>query len=150
MEYARRWAYSRNPEFYDFNNLGGDCTNFASQCILAGAGTMNYSPIDGWYYITANDRSASWTGVEFLYNFLVNNKGSGPRAAEMELAAAEPGDIIQLADGKGDYYHTLVVLTGQPEILVAAHTQDALYRPLDTYSFSFARMVHIINAGVEV
>ncbi len=111
---------------------------------------MNYSPIEGWYYITANDRSASWTGVEFLYNFLVNNNGTGPRAIEMELAMAEPGDIIQLADSSEDYYHTLVVLTRWPEISVAAHTQDALYRPLDTYSFSRARLMHIKNVGVEV
>lgn len=35
--YADRWAYRRNPEYYDFNDLGGDCTNFASQCLLPGA-----------------------------------------------------------------------------------------------------------------
>lgn len=36
--YAQRWAYFRNPDFLDFSDLGGDCTNFASQCIYAGAG----------------------------------------------------------------------------------------------------------------
>ncbi|MDE7439525.1 MAG: amidase domain-containing protein, partial [Clostridia bacterium] len=35
-EYAKKWAFKRNPEFYNFNNIGGDCTNFASQCIYAG------------------------------------------------------------------------------------------------------------------
>ena len=35
--YAHRWAYGRNPAFYDYEHLGGDCTNFASQCIYAGA-----------------------------------------------------------------------------------------------------------------
>ena len=34
--YAHRWAYGRNPAFYDYEHLGGDCTNFASQCIYAG------------------------------------------------------------------------------------------------------------------
>ena len=33
--YAHKWAYGRNPRFYDYENLGGDCTNFASQCIYA-------------------------------------------------------------------------------------------------------------------
>ena len=33
--YAHRWAYGRNPAFYDYEHLGGDCTNFASQCIYA-------------------------------------------------------------------------------------------------------------------
>lgn len=35
--YAHRWAYGRNPQFYDYEAIGGDCTNFASQCIYAGA-----------------------------------------------------------------------------------------------------------------
>ena len=78
VQYARRWALSRNPAYYNFDDLGGDCTNFASQCIYAGSGVMNYTPIYGWYYITANDRTASWTGVEYLHRFLVGNEGGGP------------------------------------------------------------------------
>ena len=64
VSYARKWAFRRNPNYYDFENLGGDCTNFASQCIYAGAGVMNYTPVFGWFYKSANDRTASWTGVE--------------------------------------------------------------------------------------
>ena len=37
VEYAHKWAFGRNPEFYDFSEIGGDCTNFASQCLYAGA-----------------------------------------------------------------------------------------------------------------
>ena len=64
VAYAKKWAYGRNPKFYAFSNLGGDCTNFASQCIYAGAGVMNYTPTFGWYYKNLNDRTPSWTGVE--------------------------------------------------------------------------------------
>lgn len=78
VAYAHRWAYGRNPEYFDFQGIGGDCTNFASQCIYAGAGVMNYTPVYGWYYITANDRTASWTGVQYLYNFLTGNLNAGP------------------------------------------------------------------------
>ena len=35
VEYARRWALARNPLFLDFTGLGGNCTNFVSQCIFA-------------------------------------------------------------------------------------------------------------------
>jgi len=34
--YAKRWAFDRNPRFYDFEHIGGDCTNFTSQVLLAG------------------------------------------------------------------------------------------------------------------
>src|SRR5699024_7748176 len=54
VAYAHRWAYGRNPDFYNYDTVGGDCTNFASQCLLAGGGAMNFTPDFGWYYITAN------------------------------------------------------------------------------------------------
>ena len=34
--YAHRWAFGRNPEYLAFDRLGGDCTSFVSQCLLAG------------------------------------------------------------------------------------------------------------------
>ena len=49
VEYAKKWAMGRNPRYLDFENFGGDCTNFASQCIYAGSGIMNYTPVMGWY-----------------------------------------------------------------------------------------------------
>ena len=30
VEYARKWAYGRNPQYYNFDRLGGDCTNYVS------------------------------------------------------------------------------------------------------------------------
>lgn len=35
IEYAKKWAYLRNPKYYNFDPVGGDCTSFASQCIYA-------------------------------------------------------------------------------------------------------------------
>ena len=35
VEYAHTWAYGRNPAYFDYQRLGGDCTNFASQCLYA-------------------------------------------------------------------------------------------------------------------
>ena len=80
--YAHRWAYGRNPAFYDYEHLGGDCTNFASQCIYAGSGVMNFTPTFGWYYIDPDQKAPAWTGVPYLYNFLVaggaNRRPGGP------------------------------------------------------------------------
>ena len=65
VEYARKWAYGRNPAYYDFSRLGGDCTNFASQCVYAGSDVMNYTPVVGWYYIGADNRTASNISIAF-------------------------------------------------------------------------------------
>lgn len=143
VAYARAWATSRNPAYYNFEEIGGDCTNFASQCIYAGARVMNYTPTFGWYYRSSYDRSPSWSGVEYLYNFLVNNRSVGPFAHEISAAEAQPGDIVQLGTADGHFYHSPVITSVSPEILVAAHTFDALDRPLSTYVYDRARFLHI-------
>lgn len=151
VEYAHRWAYGRNPAYYDFEKLGGDCTNFASQVIYAGSGVMNYTPVYGWYYINANNRSASWTGVNFLYNFLVNNKGVGPFAEEVDIKHITPGDIVQLSfTGNNIYNHSPVVVSaGSPasleNIYIATHTYDRDYYPLLNYNWLAIRFLHIIG-----
>ena len=148
VTYAHTWAYRRNPAFYDFSPIGGDCTNFASQCIYAGAGIMNFTPTYGWYYRNANDRTPSWTGVQYLYDFLTQNLGPGPFATEVSLSGLEPGDVVQLAiDQDIRYQHTPVVvrvdsptLTG---VLVAAHSNDVDFRPLSNYQIRKLRCLHI-------
>ena len=148
VSYARKWAYSRNPTYYDFEKIGGDCTNFASQCIYAGSKIMNYTPVTGWYYRSVSDRSASWTGVEYLFKFLINNKSVGPYARIVSGNEVLPGDIVQLGSYRGGFYHSPVIVAVEPSILVAAHTYDALDRPLDSYEYEMARFLHI--DGVRV
>lgn len=149
VAYAHTWAYRRNPAYFDFSGIGGDCTNFASQCIYAGAGVMNFTPLYGWFYRTANDRTPSWTGVQYLYDFLTRNLGAGPFATEVSLSHLEPGDVVQLAIDREDrYQHTPVVvrIDGEPSltnVLVAAHSNDVDYRPLSTYNIRKIRCLHI-------
>lgn len=150
VEYARRWALSRNPLFSDFTGQGGNCTNFASQCVLAGSCVMNYTPTFGWYYVSSLDRAAAWTGVEFFYNFMTTNDGVGPFMTPVHRRNVVPGDIIQLANDDADYYHTVFVSDVQGStILVCAHSEDALDRRLSTYDYSFARYLHVIGVNVE-
>ncbi len=146
LAYARRWALGRNTEFFNFDDIGGDCTNFISQCVYAGTGVMNYAPVTGWYYISVSDRSASWTGVEFFYNFMVNNRSVGPYGRIVTQEETLPGDIIQLGRENGSFYHSLIILSKSPEILVAAHSNDALNRPLSSYDYYTARYIRIDGA----
>ena len=143
VTYARKWAMDRNPAYYDFEEIGGDCTNFASQCIFAGARIMNYTPNLGWYYRSSYDRSPSWSGVQYLYEFLVNNTSVGPFAHVVSADEAEPGDIVQLGTANEHFYHSPVITAVSPQILVAAHTFDTLDRPLSSYLYDTARFIHI-------
>lgn len=149
VAYAHRWAYGRNPGYYNYDKIGGDCTNYASQCLLAGKGVMNYQPIFGWFYAGANHKAPAWTGVAYLYNFLTRTGDTvGPKARECRADEIQPGDLIQLSFLPGVYSHTPVVVAAVapfvPEnILVAAHTMDTDYRPVSTYEYESIRFLHI-------
>ncbi|MBE6024473.1 MAG: amidase [Cellulosilyticum sp.] len=149
LSYAKTWSLSRNPKYYDFSEIGGDCTNFISQCIYAGCHTMNPTQYVGWYYYNVNNRSASWTGVPFFYKFMINNKGVGPYMVEVPSPAdLLPGDVIQFANPGQDWHHNLLVLQTGPryeDVLIATHTNDAYNRPLSTYNFAKIRFLHIEN-----
>lgn len=155
VAYANEWAYARNPEFYDFSDLGGNCTNFASQCLFAGSGVMNYTPIYGWYYVSLNNRAPAWTGVDELYRFLTTNRGPGPRARLVTLAEIREGDIIQIRfTDEGRFDHTPVVVDAgnntPSTILLAANSYDANCRPLSTYRYVSLRPLHIIDVGEQI
>ena len=151
LEYAKRWALERNPLFTNYTGRGGDCTNFASQVVYAGSCQMNYKADVGWYYISDNQRSAAWTGVEFFYSFITQNTDVGPFGREVFADEVIPGDIIQLADETGDFYHTLVVVGSDDEgFLIASHSDDYYERPLRTYDYSSLRYIHIDGVRYEM
>lgn len=151
VAYARKYAFSQNPLFSSFAGIGGNCTNFVSQAIYAGSCEMNYTPTFGWYYISLNERSPSWTGVDFFYNFITGNEGVGPFGRDATLDELEIGDVIQLAKETEGYYHTLLVVGFDgDDTLVAAQTDDAYGRPLSTYTNDYARYIKILGVRFEM
>lgn len=147
-EYAKKWAYSRNPKYYNFDSIGGDCTSFISQCIYAGSGIMNYTKNTGWYYNSINDRSPSWSGVEFLYKFLTDNKGIGPIGVKAKMDELEVGDIVQLSFDGTVFGHTLIIVNigdslTLDNIYTASHTYDSYNRRISSYNFKDIRFIHI-------
>ncbi len=158
IEYARKYALSRNPLFSDFTGRGGNCTSFASQCLLAGCSVMNFTPTFGWYYVNIEQRAPAWSGVEAFYDFLTSSgdfqdaEREGPYASVARARAqVELGDIVQLANAEGDFYHTLFItdFSGN-EIFVSANSDDALDRPLSSYNYSSLRVLHIEGARLFV
>lgn len=146
LMYAERYAFSQNPVFGNFVGIGGNCTNFVSQCIYAGSCVMNYKATFGWYYISLNERAPAWTGVEFFYNFITQNKDVGPYGREASSDELEIGDVIQLGRTGEGYYHTLLVVGFDGEdILVAAQTDNAFARPLSSYTNDYARYIKILG-----
>lgn len=149
VDYAHKWAYGRNPAYYNYEDLGGDCTNFVSQCIFAGGGVMNYTRTFGWYYINGNDKAPAWTGVMYLNNFLTRGaQTAGPVATRCNVNELQAGDVVQLSFTGDSYAHTLLVVSAKAtyntgDILVAAHSFDADNRALSSYYYKELRCLHI-------
>lgn len=149
--YARRWAFDRNPLFENYTGIGGDCTNFVSQCIYSGSCVMNYTPTFGWYYISPTNRAPAWTGVRFFYDFMTTNESVGPYGREVNPSGLDIGDVVQLGNEANEYYHTLIVTGFSTEgYLIAAHSNDAFDRPLSSYEYYTARFIKIDGVRIEI
>ena len=74
VAYAKEWALGRNPAYYNFDGIGGDCTNFASQSIFAGAKVMNYTPVmDGTTVLpmTVPHHGVVWN-ISIIFLLIIN------------------------------------------------------------------------------
>ena len=101
---------------------------------------------DGKYYPmmrVLHGKMDAWTDTEYLYTFLTNNRSAGPFARRVSREQVQPGDLVQLGDQNGRFYHTPVITAVAPTIFIAAHTYDALDVPLSSYTYHTARFLRI-------
>lgn len=121
ISYAQKYALKYNPKYTDFNDNGGDCTNFISQCLHAGSLPLSKN----WQPYTL-----PWIRVNELYYFLTRNKF----AIEVpNLSLLNKGDIIQFfSNSKGFFTHSGIItdILANGEIFYSCHTYDKLNYPL--------------------
>lgn len=149
IKYASIWWNKRNPIYYNFDKLGGDCTNFVSQCLYAGGIEMDYTP-SGWFFKSLSSRAPAWSGVDELYSFgIKNNRSKGVRFKQVDIKGLELGDIIQFRRNSSSYTHTLIITKithlSPSGIFVACHTNDAYNKKLSDFSFQEIRFLKVIN-----
>ena len=120
---------------------------------------MNYTETFGWYYISPEERAPAWSGVDELFGFLTGaqafretNGKTGPYGILAAMPSqVEVGDVIQLRNASGEFYHTLIISGfANGDILVCAQSNDALDRPLSSYSYYGLRVIHIEGARLDI
>lgn len=131
--YAEQYAIDHNTE-YEYFASGGDCTNFVSQCVVAGGmpmlpgnvvwGITDKTNVQNWFYIPG--ALGDWYSVTFTSatNFNRHWGQDNMRAYQtIEYATGEdalsdfdflvsqlyPGDIIQMKDGNGGFSHSMII-----------------------------------------
>ncbi|ARF15757.1 amidase [Sporosarcina sp. P12(2017)] len=137
VDYADKWWNSRNPAFPSFED---DCTNFISQCLLAGGAPMHGAPNreKGWW-MRKGTWSFSFTVAHSMRWYLATST-KGLTATQVKTPQElQIGDIITYDfHGDGRFDHTTIVTAKDGDNpLVNAHTYNAYHRTWD-YKDSYA------------
>ena len=98
VSYAGKYWSSYNPDYIDYNPVGGDCANFVSQCLFAGG-----LKTDGIWYTG----SLTWINAQKLYNYLTN-KGYAVVSATGSNVIPGRSVIFYDWDGNGTFDHTSI------------------------------------------
>lgn len=157
VEYSYLYYHERNKDWYNFQDEGGNCQNYASQCLLTGGIPMDYTGDLQWKcYITdpiyepeingeeeQAGRTRSWVNVGYFYNYALNNEGKGLVAEpNANIYYAEPGDIIMV--GNYGLSHTVIVSkVVEGHILVNSNSIDMKDYPLEAYTYTNITLIKI-------
>jgi hypothetical protein len=127
VSYALRHVFNPNPEFanMDTSGGGGDCTNFVSQCLLAGGWRMDYRATGydtEWWYRKLSTQpydgdqrdwwSCTWSlpSLAILYLSLHFGRRYDLLARPSRARLLRLGDVIFYDwDGDGLYDHSVIV-----------------------------------------
>lgn len=102
--YALTHWNNPNSKYVNFASMGGDCTNFVSQCLYEGGG---WSMDNSWYYYSSSNRSTSWAGASNLQSYLAKSSRVNSSSEVYEI-----GDIIQKLSGSSAC-HSMVITSTQ-------------------------------------
>lgn len=166
VAYANRWvspnSIVRNPDFYTYDNYGGNCANYTSQSLFAGGIPMDYygKPEAQWKwygdYIIGREipqgRAPAWTGVNEFYNYSLINSGFGlVSILDDNYFNGEIGDLIIFGTDlkwKHAVIITEVVRDEEGRVidyLINSNTTDRINYPVSAYSYSKIQLIKILG-----
>ena len=161
VSYSDLYYHSRNSEWYNFSDEGGNCQNYASQSMLAGGIDMDYTGEYQWKcYVTdpeyepeineeetPSGRTSSWVHVPSFYEYAKDNDDKGLAAeCNVNLYYAEPGDIIIV--GNGELAHTVIVSkVVDGHVLVNSNSIDMKDYPVEAYTYTTINLIKILGSN---
>lgn len=134
--YAATWFNGHNWQYWNYENSGGDCTNFVSQALAAGGWQQVGSGLfwertdpNKWYH--SNPDSYTWSGAQNFYGFAIN---SGRTYELAYLSQLGPADVLQIdwqgAPWGGIDHTALVTFVNGQDIKVSQHTDGVWNRSI--------------------
>lgn len=153
VNYALTYGANPNPAyryFKEYQMLGGDCTNFISQCLHAGGAPFDYNFKIQWWYNSSSSWSYAWTIAHSLYWYLrekyrLNSPGlKGQEVSDISLL--QLGDLIMYESYRGVIYHSAIItsfVNSAPRI--TQHTPELVNI---SYIKPKAKKMHFIKISV--
>lgn len=139
-DYARKHALTLNyPRWGNYESMGGDCTNFTSQCLYAAGVPFDNSGGYTWYWYSDSNRAPAWTHAGFFKNYALNNNTSSTSNYGLYARASDWNsvylcDIVQL---NSPPTHSMVI-SGvveswgyKTDYLICQHSDNVAGRLLD-------------------
>ena len=136
VKYAIQYALVPNKKYKYFGvsqRIGGDCTNFVSQCLKAGGIPFSYNKKNPWWYnfeASSNVCSLSWSVAHSLFWHLIKNSDNnikGAKALETtNISDLELGDLIFYENKRGLIFHSTIITAFNGIPLVSQHSSEAL------------------------
>lgn len=159
-EWAGKYEMKRNPLYLAYDEYGGNCNNFTSQCLYASGISMDLSGDIyhqwKWYgddingYSTPYGRTMSWTGVDFFWQYCKENKGRGIVAeCGGNIYSGRPGDILQYVDENVGVHSVIISKViyddhgNVVDFLVNSNTTDKVDCPMSIYGYTNFRLIRI-------
>lgn len=170
VKYMDKYYNNHNDDYYNYTNIGGNCTNYASQ-ILHYAG-IPFSKIvtnptyKNWYYFGPNypnQRTATWTGATLFRKYFGDIGGIGQKVAKSMktytisgaidnfseiVLKVLPGDIISHGHNLDTSYHTQIIYEvdySNNDVIVSQNTSNSKSISL----FEYLKLRELNNQGDE-
>ncbi|MPY63835.1 amidase domain-containing protein, partial [Streptomyces spongiae] len=135
--YTEKYWKNYNSAYRKYNSLGGDCTNYLSQGLLAGGwkqiSTVTPEEYDTWYY-ASNGTADAWIGVNEWSWFTQTAKRTKALANVYQM---DVGDVMQVDFNKDGVKDHSMMTTYRSSSGVPYLT----YHDADTYRRSVASVI---------
>ena len=159
VEYNYKYITKRNPDYFAFDGIGGNCQNLVSQSLHAGGIPFDLSGDYKWKSYSsevdetsdAKGRTSSWTGTQNFYDYVKHNDNKGICAdSDINMFYAEIGDVGHV--GYIDFSHAVLVVElikdkdgNLIDFLINANSVNVKDFPFMAYIYPNKRVIKILG-----
>lgn len=152
ISYLYAYCDERNPYWYAYDAVGGNCMNFGSQVLLAGGIPRDEQGSAKWYWDNKNELALSWINVGRFYEYCRDNSGYGLVAdTEASYYTGEIGDVVIVGFDE-DHRHTTLIsgivrddAGNVVDYLITCNTTNYRDFPVSAYYYTFHRLIKIFG-----